>query len=441
MCFYSKKTMEILRFDLNQPETKCVNRVPPGVDGEKSLMMWKELCRTGHYETDGNEHDIDTDFFRNMVATFDKRRKKGVEIPMPLGHTHDPEMKRGRVLFLEIRPNPKGGESLWGLVEFVDEAAKKALRNADVSIDAPEEVTDGDGETFQYALEHVALTDYPVVAGMEGFQDVRFSLVKGEELDAKWTFDALLAKMGLTGNYASPGDAYAAIFRKFSEAKGESEEDADEAGSREELENIKEAEMAKKKKFSEEDLEEKKDEKDFSEDGDGKDADGEKMSRKKKFSKKKKFSEDDEDEDEKEKEFDNGEDEDDEKDFSEDEEDEDDEEDGEKMSRKRCGKKFSRDASFQLLKENRQMKIDQMRRDGLITARQSNEMKKRYCCDRAVSFSLASGSNREFKNLCSILADGKRQDYGEQSGPQFSRDSAGKTDCLTAEFEKRFSKK
>lgn len=101
--------MKIIRFEILNSGSDSVNRLPSGVTGNKSLMMWKELCRTGHYETDGTEHDIEEPFFTDMVQSFMHRRAKGVEVPCPLGHTHDPEhpekMKIGRkaLVFATLR--------------------------------------------------------------------------------------------------------------------------------------------------------------------------------------------------------------------------------------------------------------------------------------------------------------------------------------------------
>ena len=168
----------IIRFDLNRPDGYDVNRLPEGVKGDPQLMMWKELCRSGIYETGGVKHNIDRAFLQNIVDTFWERNAKGIEVPCPVGHTHDPEAKRGKVVYVELREGKDGSVSLYGIIEFVDFGAKKSLCNSGVSIEAPEVVTDGDGETHKFGLEHVAFTDYPVVAGMEGFRDVVFSIFK-----------------------------------------------------------------------------------------------------------------------------------------------------------------------------------------------------------------------------------------------------------------------
>jgi len=434
-----------IRFDLRNPRTKRLSRLPEGVDGDKSLMMWKELCRTGDYVADGEKHVIDNAFFTRMVDSFNTRKAKGIEVPCPIGHTHDPEEKRGRVVYLETRPNADGGTSLWGIIEFIDKEAKEALRHSDVSIDAPVETTDGDGDSYRFALEHVAFTDYPVVPGMEGFSDVSFSIVKENEgsrgksekprndFADEFTLDALIAKMGLTDDFTSPSDVYKSIWRKFSELKGT--ENASETE--------KEEAMARKKKFSEEEIEDR--EKEFDEEEENE----KEMSRRSRKKKSKKFSDDEEDE---EKAFDNGGDEDDEEDaeFEDDEDDaefeDDEEEDSKELSRKKKGKRFSRNgADFQLMKENRMMKIDGMRRDGYITAAQSQAMKARFCSDAHISFSLKRNSNRDFNETCAILKAGMRQDYMEHTGMQgisFGRhEMVDRERSLADEMESRFQKK
>lgn len=173
--------LTIIRFDLNSPDGYDVNRLPEGVKGNPQLMMWKELCRSGVYETGGVKHNIDREFLQNIVDTFWERNAKGIEVPCPVGHTHDPEAKRGKVIYVELREGRDGCVHLYGIIEFVDFNAKKTLCNSGVSIEAPEVVTDGDGETHKYGLEHVAFTDYPVVAGMDGFRDVVFSIFQKKD--------------------------------------------------------------------------------------------------------------------------------------------------------------------------------------------------------------------------------------------------------------------
>ena len=61
--------LTIIRFDFNSPDGYDVNRLPEGVRGNPQLMMWKELCRSGVYETGGVKHNIDRAFLQNIVGT------------------------------------------------------------------------------------------------------------------------------------------------------------------------------------------------------------------------------------------------------------------------------------------------------------------------------------------------------------------------------------
>lgn len=550
-----KNTLKVIRFEIHKPESSDVNRLPKGVKGNKSLMMWKELCRTGDYKTDGTTHHITLEFFQNMINSFKERLAKGVEVPCPKGHNHDPENKRGRVLHLEIRPNKDAGYSLWGIIEFIDPQAKKLLQNSDVSIDSPEELVDGDGTTYRYALEHVAFTDYPVVAGMEGFQDVKFSVIK-ETFDERWNIDLLLNKLGLVGDYGTPSDAYRAIYDKFLAVTGKAKKqegkksgasrdsDFEEEGERQMskrmakkrrkfdtdelgLDELKEEEvvdfgdegdeeneldmacksMAKslgKKKFGEEEIEEElseeegEDEFDLDEefdlgedeefdldedeelDLDGEDEfdldDDEELDLDEDEEieiDEEEFGLDDEDEefdldeddefelededefglDDEDEEFDL--DEDDEFDLDEDDEefdldeddefglDDDDEEEALGLSTRRrklakrrsCGKRFSREAS-RLIRENRSMKIDALRRAGYINASQSNNLKRQFCAN-GISFS--RDSEAEFNRIVDFAKSGPRTDYREHTGVQFGfkKDSNILENAVSALYQKK----
>ena len=377
------KPLKIYRFDLRNSGSEDVNRLPPGVKGNTALMMWKELCRSGDYETDGTTHHIDEAFLREMVRTFQIRRKKGIEVPCPLGHTHDPEAKRGRVIYLELRG--KGGKtSLFGIIEFVNEEAKELLQHSDVSIEAPEQVWDGDGACHPFALEHVAFTDYPVVSGMEGFTDIQFSIIKSK------------------GTKRMAKKRMSEVDEKQKEKEFEEEQESEE-----EKKLSRKKRLAKKRKFSEDDEELSEDDEELSEDDEELSEDDEEL------------SEDDDEE------------------FS-----EDDEKDKE-MAKKRMGKKkcFSRSGvSFSLLKENREMKIQKLLDRGKITPAQGRLMTKMFCSPQAVSFSLRTDNNREFQNICTLLNAGISQDFGEETGIQFSNRFGDESNALVDYVSRKYQK-
>ena len=421
----ARKTARIIRFEIATPDYFEVNKLPDGVEGDPELMCWKELCRTGTYIAGGAEHVIDDAFLQHIVDTFFRRQAKGIEVPCPVGHCHDPEKRRGQVRYVELRKNSEGGTSLYGIIEFVSAEAKKRLMPTSVSIEAPEIMEDGDGEKHHFGLEHVAFTDYPVVAGMEPFEDVVFSILNNTKkevtLSRKRRFEIDDEEDERLSDELNDEEDRKELSRK---RRGKKFADDDEEMSR----------KRRGKKFADEDEE-------FSDDEDeelGEDEEDRKeLSRRRRG---KKFADEDDE-------------------FSEDEEFDEDEftdEDGDKgMSRKtrRCGKRFSYDRSgargisFSLLRDNRLMKIDAMVRDGFITPQQSRFMKSEYCSDRAIQFSLEQNTNREFKKVCELLEMGVSVDFSERfnerSGAQFSlvgRDGDGSGNALMDEIASRYDK-
>ncbi|MDO4584992.1 MAG: hypothetical protein Q4D62_12915 [Planctomycetia bacterium] len=399
---HKKSTANVVYFAIPSASRK----LPDSVEGDRSLMMWKELLREGTFVSDGEEATIDEAFLSHIVDVFRLRQKKGIEVPCPLGHTIDPEKKRGKVVYVELRPGENGKKSLWGVIEFIDQQAKDVLQHTDVSVGIPTETYDGDGQRHENALEHVAFTDYPVVAGMEKFQDVVFSLktepIEMEELPQKvgLDFDTLLVLLGLDEDVSSPTDAFKKILALVQNLKAKAGENQEEGVNK----------MAKKKFSDEEEKKLQDEEKEFD-------------------------NGDDEKEEEEEKDFSTEEDEE-EKEFS-DEEDEKEE----KLSKKKCSRK--KGANFSLLKENRELKIEKLLHEGYITPAQAREMQKMYCSDNGIQFALEAGSNRDFQNMCELLKKGNSRDVTlgkEKTGFQFSEKKGGKSP-LVALMEEKFAKK
>lgn len=426
--------LSIIRFDLNSPDSYDVNRLPEGIKGDPGLMMWKELCRSGIYETNGVKHNIDRAFLENIVKIFWERNAKGIEVPCPVGHTHDPEAKRGKVVYVELREGKNGVVSLYGIIEFVNEEAKEKLSNSGVSIEAPEIVTDGDGETHKYGLEHVAFTDYPVVAGMEGFRDVTFSIYTKKE-----------KKMGKKK-------------RRFSEEERDEEMDKCPNCGHEFDDEEQDVQQSRKRcgrRFADEDDQEevkasKRYGRRFGDDEEFDDDEEENISQSRKRCGRK-FANDvvydfedyenvDEDSDEDE----------------EDEADEttvqqskkrygrrfaDDDEGDVKQSRRysrRFGKRFSLGRSqttARILQENRNFQIDRLLRDGYITPAQAGFLEDKFCNERAISFALDAPNDKSFDRMVEFAQMGIGADYSERTGIQFSNHEP--KDALDRIFEQR----
>jgi hypothetical protein len=148
--------------------------------------LWeKELVAPGEYYPVPNEPvEVTTDDLQAWVTAFNKMKSQGVEVPLYLGHVDSmddtaPERRVGVVRDMYIKPNSQGEVSLYGLIEFSD----KDYHASQVSIFAEPDVYDGLNTYYEHAITHVAITDVPVVPGLEEFQPVDERDVQGEIAD------------------------------------------------------------------------------------------------------------------------------------------------------------------------------------------------------------------------------------------------------------------
>lgn len=129
----------------------------------------KDNAKTG----DAHERiafEVDDNLLQHWKNTFESMKFNGVEVPMPLNHTEDPESRRATVVDFEIGKNKEGNNSLYTIFKFKDKQAEEALKDAGVSIYVPPKFVDGRGNEYIYPIRHVCLTDYPVIPGMEKMQ-------------------------------------------------------------------------------------------------------------------------------------------------------------------------------------------------------------------------------------------------------------------------------
>ena len=142
----------------------------------------KELIYTGHFvkKTPQKEQrfSVTEDDLTHWVETGVQMLSNGIEIPLPLEHTENPEAKRGDVVGFETGINDKGLPALYGLCTFVDADAEKLAASANCSIYVPEDFTDGKGNTYERPVRHVALTNYPVIPGLAKFETIALSLLE-----------------------------------------------------------------------------------------------------------------------------------------------------------------------------------------------------------------------------------------------------------------------
>lgn len=118
------------------------------------------------------EKDID-----NWVSTGQQMLSNGIKIPLPIEHTSDPEANRGYVTGFEKALDSEGRKSVYSYVQFRDLEAAKMANSSDVSIYVPPVVKDSQSNVYYRPIQHVALTTYPVVTGLDDFKAIAASSI------------------------------------------------------------------------------------------------------------------------------------------------------------------------------------------------------------------------------------------------------------------------
>lgn len=157
--------------------------------------FWKELISVGKWVNAAEGFTLEVDAARLALwkKNFDAMKEAGISVPVPFGHSYDPRDNAGFVEALEVR-----GESLWGLLNIPKDTDAEKLGSTvlSVSVSINPSFIDGTGREWGEVLEHVALTNHPVVteqgaflqASRGGAASVELSLVhparEGESQDA-----------------------------------------------------------------------------------------------------------------------------------------------------------------------------------------------------------------------------------------------------------------
>lgn len=145
-------------------------------DGKPSFV--KELIYAGKFRMgNGTEFEVDKPLLQHWASTFVAMDQNGLQVPLPVEHTEDPEKNRGRVTGLYVENNSRGVPALFGKIQFRDKQAAELAKTSQVSIFSPPEFIDGKGNRYVRPIKHVALTDYPVIPALQGFESIAASLV------------------------------------------------------------------------------------------------------------------------------------------------------------------------------------------------------------------------------------------------------------------------
>jgi len=132
------------------------------------LVFWKEVAHVGTFHKGDQRIDITPRHLSHWENTHKAMSKAGLTVPVPVEHTKDPERRRGKVLELAQKTNSRGLPALYAKIRFRDSDAAKMI-DSGVSIFVPKESQSGYGHRFVAPVEHVAITDYPVIPDLEPF--------------------------------------------------------------------------------------------------------------------------------------------------------------------------------------------------------------------------------------------------------------------------------
>lgn len=136
------------------------------------------------------------DTFEHWKRTFDELAAEGVKTYVPVGHTSEAGKSKGTVVDLELAKDDKGRDSAFAHIEFDDEEAEKTYKNSDVSVWVPPSYTVSTSKkTYSWPLRHVALTNNPVLPGMQPFQAI--ALAFDAATQEMKTMRAIAQKLGI----------------------------------------------------------------------------------------------------------------------------------------------------------------------------------------------------------------------------------------------------
>lgn len=137
-----------------------------GGSGQPSQRFRKDLIKVGKYTkaSTGQDFEITPADLDAFAKTFASMKAAGVKVPLPVGHTNDPEANRGYAEDLYV-----DGDSLIGTLELVGEDAIKLAGRAEVSVCITPELIDGKGNKYTNAIEHIAIVTDPVVPDQGGW--------------------------------------------------------------------------------------------------------------------------------------------------------------------------------------------------------------------------------------------------------------------------------
>jgi hypothetical protein len=164
---------------------------------DKGLTFEIELIYLGDFRKKNDTQDIsfsvDDGILEHWHNTVAAMLSNGVDIPVAIEHSTDPTKKAGDLLSTSIKQNAKGVNALYGVIKFIDADKAKLAKSANVSVNIAAQKIDGLNRVYYRPITHVALTNYPVIPGLEPFTAISLSLSEQPKMDLR----ALATKLGI----------------------------------------------------------------------------------------------------------------------------------------------------------------------------------------------------------------------------------------------------
>ena len=169
-------------FQGSSASTSAITAGAINAAGQPTKRFVKDLIRVGKFNGGGGQHqsfevtlgDHDPANGKFSLAHFRDQfiamRLAGIDVPTPNGHTTDAEANRGYVrdMFIE-------GDKLWAVIEAIGDDAIQLMSRAKVSINVLTQLNGGNGKTYDYPIDHVAIVTNPVIPDQQGFAAIAAS--------------------------------------------------------------------------------------------------------------------------------------------------------------------------------------------------------------------------------------------------------------------------
>jgi hypothetical protein len=140
-------------------------------DEGDELSFEKEIIYVGEFaDKDGNEFTVTEQDVYSWVDSTTEMLADGINIPIPKEHTFDPASNLGHVSEIQAREDSKGRLGVFAKMDFEDKESKKVALSNNVSLYKQSRYEAGNKKTYDNVIRHVAVTSYPRVPDLEGFE-------------------------------------------------------------------------------------------------------------------------------------------------------------------------------------------------------------------------------------------------------------------------------